>query len=163
MFLTRYSNNDWNRFVNHSIDLFDRMEIILNDSRFSNTSTTSFPPHNIRKRDNSYLLEMAVAGFGKDEISITREKDYLIIEGKKDTKADETDGFVYRGIANRSFKKMFTLGENMKIIAADIKDGMLYVGLEHEIPEEDKPQTIEIGKSADAMTKVINSVKKLVA
>ena len=161
MFLARYSNNDWDRVFRHTVDLFDHMESILNDQQFSSSTSTSFPPHNIRKKDSSYLIEMAVAGFNKDEVSISKEKNYLIVEGKKEEKEDS--GFVYRGIANRSFKKSFALGENMKVLAADMRDGMLYIGLEHEIPEKDKPQKIAIGESADIMTKVIDNVKKLIA
>lgn len=161
MFLARYSSNDWDRVVRHTVDLFDRMESILEDQQFSSSISNTFPPHNIRKKDNSYLIEMAVAGFNKDEIVITREKNHLLVEGKKEEKEDT--GFVYRGIANRSFKKSFALGENMKVLAADVKDGMLYIGLEHEIPEEEKPQKIEIGASSDTMTKVIENVKKLIA
>ena len=161
MFLTRYSNNDWDKIFRHSVDLFDRMEMILDDQQFSSSLSHTFPPHNIRKKDNSYLIEMAVAGFNKDEINISKEKNHLVIEGKKEEKNEE--GFVYRGIANRSFKKSFALSENMKVLAADMRDGMLYVGLEHEIPEKDKPQKIVIGDRADTMSSVINSVKKLVA
>jgi molecular chaperone IbpA len=161
MFLTRYSTNDLDRVFRHTVDLFDRMEQIFDDQAFSTSTTTSFPPHNIRKRDNSYLIEMAVAGFNRDEVNITREKNYLIVEGKKEEKND--DGFVYRGIANRSFKKSFALGENMKVLAADMKDGMLYVALEHEIPEEDKPVKIELGESSDVVSRVIDNVKKLIA
>lgn len=161
MFLTRYSSNDIDRVFRHTVNLFDQMEKILDDQSFTSATNNSFPPHNIRKKDNSYLIEMAVAGFNKDEIDITREKNHLVIEGKKSDK--EEDGFVYKGIANRSFKKTFVLGDNMKILAADVKDGMLYIGLEHEIPEEEKPQKIVIGESKDKMTKVIENVKKLIA
>ena len=70
MFLTRYSNNDWDKIFRHSVDLFDRMEMILDDQQFSSSLSHTFPPHNIRKKDNSYLIEMAVAGFNKDEINI---------------------------------------------------------------------------------------------
>ena len=163
VFLTDFSNHDLDRLFRHSINVFDRLDEIFSEQRFSTSANSSFPPHNIRAKDNHYVIEMAIAGFSKDEISITKEKDHLTIEGKKDDKSESEEFITYRGIASRSFRKSFALGENMKVLAADVKDGMLYVALEKEVPEKDKPQVIEIGKDESTIESVLKNVKKLIA
>ena len=85
-FLIDYSNHDLDRLFRHSINVFDRLDEIFSEQRFSTAVNTTFPPHNIRAKDNHYIIEMAIAGFSKDEISITKEKDHLTIEGKKEDK-----------------------------------------------------------------------------
>jgi molecular chaperone IbpA len=163
MFLTSVSSNELDRFFRHSINVFDRLDDVFQEHHFSSTVASSFPPHNIRQKDNSYLIEMAIAGFSKDEITVTKEKDYLRIEGKKEEQSDADEFLTYRGIAARSFKKSFVLGEHMKVLAADIRDGMLYIGLEKEIPEEDKPQVIGIGTDQSILSNIVTNVKKLAA
>ena len=74
VFFTDYSNHDLDRLFRHSINVFDRLDEIFSEQRFSTAANTSFPPHNIRAKDNHYVIEMAVAGFSKDEISITKER-----------------------------------------------------------------------------------------
>ena len=162
-FFIDYSNHDLDRLFRHSINVFDRLDELFSEQRFSTAVNTTFPPHNIRAKDNHYIIEMAIAGFSKDEISITKEKDHLTIEGKKEDKSDADEYITYRGIASRSFRKAFALGENMKVLAADVKDGMLYVALEKEVPEKDKPQVIEIGKDESTIESVLKNVKKLIA
>ena len=162
-FFIDYSNHDLDRLFRHSINVFDRLDEIFAPQRFSTQANTSFPPHNIRQKGSYYVIEMAVAGFSKSEIEITREKDHLVIEGKKEETTDKDEFITYRGIASRSFRKTFALGENMKVLAADVKDGMLYVAFEKEIPEKDKPIKIAIGADEDQMAKVIKSVKNLIS
>ena len=162
-FFIDYSNHDLDRLFRHSINIFDRLDEIFSDQRFSHQANTSFPPHNIRQKGSHYVIEMAIAGFSKSEIEITREKDHLVIEGKKEETTDKDEYITYRGIASRSFRKTFALGENMKVLAADVKDGMLYVALEKEIPEKDRPEKIAIGADEDKMAKVIKSVKNLIS
>jgi molecular chaperone IbpA len=163
MFITNISTNEFDRFLRHSINVFDHLDEVFRESRFSSNVTSTFPPHNIRQKDNSYLIEMAVAGFSKDEITITKEKDYLHVEGKKAEDEKNDEYLTYRGIASRSFKKSFVLGKNMKVLAADVKDGLLFIGLEKEVPEKDKPQTIEIGSDQSILSNIVSSVKKLTA
>ena len=155
--------SDLDRLFRHSINVFDRLDEIFSEQRFTSATSTSFPPHNIRQKDNSYLIEMAIAGFSKDEITITKEKHHLIIEGKKEDKSDSDEFLTYRGIASRSFKKSFALTDDMKVLAADVKDGMLFIGLEKEIPEKDKPQTINIGSDNSILSSIVSNVKKLTA
>ena len=145
MFLRSLSTADLDKMFRHSIglsDLLDNLETIFNEKEFHYSLTQNYPPHNIRKVDNKFLIELAIAGFSQEEISITQEKHILSVEG---TKADKSDNFLYKGIANRNFKKSFALGDNMKVLGAEVKNGMLYVVIEQIVPEEDKPKKIEIG------------------
>ena len=144
MFLfTQLKSSELDRLNRHTIDIFDRLDSLFQRRDFTQSMANTFPPHNIKKDGNQYLIEMAIAGFSEEEVSITKEKDYLIIEGKKESKQDEK--MLYQGIATRSFKKSFVLGERMKVIGAELRDGMLFIGLEQEVPEEDKPHSIDIG------------------
>ena len=110
--------------------------------RMSNISQTNYPPYNVVKVDEEHFaVELAVAGFSKKDISITKEKNVLIIEGKVE---DESKDFVHKGLASRAFKRSFTLADDVEISGASLKDGILVVSLERVIPEEDKPVSIKI-------------------
>lgn len=137
--------NEIDRLMKHSVSIFDKVDRMLMDVHFTKSINDSFPPHNIRKKGNSYLIEIAVAGYNKSEISISKEKEYLLVQGEKDIK--EKDTLVYQGIAGRSFKKTFALGDRINVVGADLQDGMLYIGLEEVIPEEEKAKKIEIGNA----------------
>ncbi len=109
------------------------------------TRGQGYPPYNVVKKDDThYLIEIAVAGFNKDDISLTLEKGDLTIEGHKHS--EDRDDYVHRGISARKFIRKFTLSDTMVVVGADIVDGLLLVGLENQIPEEDKPQTIKLGE-----------------
>ena len=104
-----------------------------------------YPPYNVvKKGDDHYLIEIAVAGFSKEDIDLTLEKGVLTIEGKK--KEEDTKDYVHKGISARAFKRSFTLADTIEVVGADVVDGMLYVGLENVVPEEEKPQTINLGE-----------------
>jgi molecular chaperone IbpA len=107
---------------------------------------TAYPPYNVIKfSDDEYVMEFAVAGFKKDDISITAEKDVLTIKGEKEDPEFEKDsGYVHKGIAGRRFKRSFTLPEYFEVVNANMEDGMLRIGLERQIPEEKKPKQIAI-------------------
>ena len=107
--------------------------------------TQSFPPHNIIKLDDSrYIVELAVAGFSKNEISITVEDGTLVVKGEK--KEKDTDVvYLHRGIGTRSFTKTLTVADTIEVQGAEFKDGILRIGLENIIPEHKKPRKIEIG------------------
>jgi len=116
------------------------VEAILNDTK----PVSNFPPHNIIKADeNKYVVELAVAGFAKDEIDIQVQEGNLTIRGEKKDKDDST--YLHRGIGTRSFTKVITIADTIEVRGAEIKDGILRVGLENIIPEHKKPRKIEIG------------------
>ena len=121
---------------------FDRTLQLLERANQSPTNT-SYPPYNIVKHDaENFSIELALAGFDKKDITISKEKEVLNIEGKQ--KEGETLEYVHRGLASRSFKRTFTLADDIIVKGADMKNGILSVSLERIIPEEDKPQEIKI-------------------
>ena len=126
-------------------DEFDR----LFDSVFStNNKGSSYPPYNIVKHDkNIYQITMAIAGFDQDQINISQEGNLLTVQGDmvSDKENDKTE-FLYRGIANRNFERKFELADTVKVVKADLKNGLLSIDLEREIPEHQKPRKIEINK-----------------
>jgi len=117
------------------------VESILNDTRPVN----NFPPHNIIKLDdNKYVVELAVAGFGKDEIDIQVQENTLTIKGEKVEGTPNLE-YLHRGIGTRSFTKTITIADTIEVKGAEYKDGILRVGLENIVPEHKKPRKIEIG------------------
>jgi len=116
------------------------VESILNDTRPVN----NFPPHNIIKLDdNKYVVELAVAGFGKDDIDIQVQENTLTIKGEKIEGTPNLE-YLHRGIGTRSFTKTITIADTIEVKGAEYKDGILRVGLENIIPEHKKPRKIEI-------------------
>ena len=110
--------------------------------RMSNHTQTNYPPYNIVKEDDeNFCIELAVAGFSKEDIEISREKNVLMIEGKVD---EDSKDFVHKGLASRAFKRSFNLADLVEVTGADMKDGILHVKLVKVIPEEDKPVVIKI-------------------
>ena len=120
--------------------------------RFFDMDTTrdsGYPPYNIRKiNEAQYVIEIALAGFSKDDIEVEVTEGSLTIRSKKlDEKEEETseDSYVHKGIAKRSFLRCWTLSDDIFVKGADLKDGMLVINLEKVIPEEKKPRLITIG------------------
>ena len=105
------------------------------------SNTTNFPPYNIIKKDDKTILEFALAGYSKNDVSIVQERNRLTISGKKE---DTEEDYTFKGIAYRAFTKTFILGEYTKVSNASFKDGLLRVEVELVIPEEKKPKQIPI-------------------
>ena len=108
--------------------------------------TSSYPPYNIKQRsEDRYEIEMAVAGFGKNELRVELHNNQLSIEGCKSGEEEGTEGsYVYKGIAGRQFRQTFALADHVKVVGSELKDGILSISLERELPEEKKPRLIEI-------------------
>ena len=106
-------------------------------------NTGNFPPYNVIKQDdNTYIVEFAVAGFGKKDVKVTQEKNALIIEGN--IEEDEDKEYVHKGIATRSFTRTFALAEHVEVTAANYADGILTVTLVRTLPKEEQPKKITI-------------------
>lgn len=121
---------------------FDRTLQLLNRAEHLHDNS-NYPPYNIVKNDSeNFSIEIAVAGFDKKEVSVTKEKEMLIIEGKSE--GEDTSEYVHKGLASRSFVRKFTLADDIEVKGADMKNGVLSVSLVRVIPEEDKPQEIKI-------------------
>jgi len=104
----------------------------------------NYPPHNIVKYDDThYGIEVAVAGFSKEEIAVEVDQDQLTIRGKQSVDSDEKT-YLHRGLAARDFEQTFTLAEYMNVTGAEVTDGMLKIAIERIIPEALKPRQIEV-------------------
>ena len=122
---------------------FDRTLQLLERANQTPTNT-NYPPYNIVKIDDeNFVIELAVAGFNKKEISILKEKEVLIVTGKQKDQGNARK-FVHQGLSSRNFTRNFTLADEIVVQGADMKDGILSISLERVIPEEDKPQEIKI-------------------
>ena len=130
-------------------NIFNELERLVDGT--TPTRNTSFPPHNIIKLDdNKYVVEMAVAGFGEDEVTVEVEDGTLVVKGEK---SDKTElNYVYRGIGTRSFTKSIRLNDTIEVRGAQFKDGILKIGLENIIPEHKKPRKIDFTKEINFST-----------
>lgn len=137
MTLTRF-NNLYPSVVGFD-NLFDRLDNLMNEK------VSTFPPHNIIKlSDSKYHIEMAVAGFAEDDLTIETLKNVLTIKGEK--KNDVSKEYLHQGIATRSFTKNFTVSDTVKVTGASLYNGILSIELENLIPEEKQLRKIEINK-----------------
>jgi molecular chaperone IbpA len=105
----------------------------------------NYPPHNIVKySDDSYAIEVAVAGFTKEEINVSVDQDQLTISGVQKNVDETVKEYLHRGLAARDFEQTFTLAEYMEVRGAEVKDGMLKIEIHRHVPEALKPRQIEI-------------------
>lgn len=119
--------------------LFDEME-----TRFANSSSQGYPPYNIAQiNDDEYMISIAVAGFGMDNLSIEKDKNVLKIEGTS-PKGDEEVNYLHKGIGGRNFRREFTLAEHVDVVDANLELGMLNIHIKREVPEELQPKKIKI-------------------
>lgn len=119
---------------------FHDVEALLNQAE----TTNNFPPHNIIKvADNQYIVELAIAGFSKEDVSVKIVDGVLEIKGEK-TADDKETQYLHKGIGTRAFTKTLHLAETVEVKGAQFKDGILKIGLENVVPEHKKPRFIEI-------------------
>jgi len=129
-------------------DVFKDFDRILTSSK-----PVSYPPHNIYKRsEHVYVIEIAVAGYSKDELDITVEDKHLYIRGSNTHHDDDSIQYIHKGISNKAFTKKIKLLDTIKVVGADYKDGMLIVTLENVIPEEKRPIKIQINDHVSEVT-----------
>jgi molecular chaperone IbpA len=147
--MTKITAMDLNPFYRNSIGvdrLFDR---ILN--QIDTAGNTNYPPYNIVQiNEDEYMISLAVAGFGLDNLSVTKDKKFLIIEGKEYQSDSEkiVPNYLHKGISNRDFRREFQLADHVEITNAHLELGILSVHLKREVPEEAKPKAIAITYTA---------------
>ena len=126
--------------LNRALVGFDRY---FNDRFFTGSQNGNYPPYNIVKHnENDYGIEVAVAGFSKEEITVEVDQDQLRVTGTKT--GNESKEYLHRGLAARDFEQTYTLAEYMEVRGAEVKDGMLKIKIERVVPEALKPRQIEI-------------------
>ena len=126
-------------------DMFDQFESMLGGNGVSVQS--NYPPYNIRKAGkDKYAIEVALAGFNKDDVEVEYEDNLLTVKTKqvKSTKKKDGDEIIHRGISQRSFARSFTIADDVKVGGAELKDGLLTISCEKIVPEAKKKRLIEI-------------------
>jgi molecular chaperone IbpA len=125
--------------------MFDQFESMLGNGSLAVQS--NYPPYNIRKAGkDKYAIEVAVAGFSKDDVEVEYEDNLLTVKTKEVERSEEKDGgeVIHRGISQRSFARSFTISDDVKVNGAELKDGLLTISCEKIIPEIKKKRLIEI-------------------
>ena len=125
-------------------DMFDQFESMLGNGGLVHTN---YPPYNIRKAGkDKYAIELAVAGFNKNDVEIEYEDKLLTVKTKKVNKTIQKDGdeILHRGISQRSFSRSFTIADDVKVSGAELKDGLLTINCEKIVPEQKKKKLIPI-------------------
>lgn len=139
---------DFDKFFVGFDEQFNRMAKLHDDLT---KNIPNYPPYNIRKTgENTYSIEMAVAGFGQSEIDIELDGDKLIVRGNTASQdAEDTSDYLFKGIANRAFTRAFAVDDHMEVKNAELFNGMLKIVLERIIPEHKKPKKIEVKSKGD--------------
>ena len=125
-------------------DMFDQFESMLGNEGMVQSN---YPPYNIRKAGkDKYAIELAVAGFNKDDVEVEFEDKLLTVKTKKINKAVErnSDEIIHKGISQRSFSRSFTIADDVKVSGAELKDGLLTINCEKIVPEQKKKKLIPI-------------------
>jgi molecular chaperone IbpA len=137
--------------TNFDVKLLNRALVGFDDffhtfeTRHANQLNTNYPPYNVIKfGENDYIVEMAVAGFKRDEITVELENDVLSIRGVKQDQKTDTTQYIYHGLGARAFQRQFTLHADLIVKDAHLEDGILKVLIIHVVPENKKPKQIKI-------------------
>jgi molecular chaperone IbpA len=137
--LTRFDTAALNRALIGFDSLFNDAE-----RRFANQIQTNYPPYNVLKHDDDHFeIEVAVAGFDREDISIEVDQNHLTIKGER-LKDDDASKYLHRGLAARDFERSFTLADHIIVGDAELTNGILRVKLTREVPEALKPRLIAI-------------------
>ena len=150
--MTRLTTLDLPNFHRATIG-FDRMFNELERQFANSPNGNGYPPYNIAQiNDDEYMISIAVAGFGMDNLDITKDGKILRIEGTA-PKGDEHVNYLHKGIGGRNFRREFTLADHVEVVQAGLELGMLNIHLVREVPEELQPKKIEI-KNFDGVSNV---------
>jgi molecular chaperone IbpA len=137
---------------------FDRLARLV-DTATEAAATPAYPPYTIEKTaEDAYRLTVAVAGFGPENIEIVVKDNTLFISGRLGEDASKAE-VLHRGIAGRAFERRFVLADHIVVDGADMKNGLLSVGLKRVVPEALKPRRINIGSGQPAIANDSNVVE----
>lgn len=145
--LPQMFGKDFDRFFIGFDEQFNNLQKLHDDIT---KNIPNYPPYNIKKvSDNHYTIEIAVAGFGQQDIDIEMNDGKLVVRGNIGTAESEENSFLFKGIANRAFTRTFALNDEIEVKDAEIFNGMLKIALERLIPEHKQPKKIAVkAKSA---------------
>jgi molecular chaperone IbpA len=151
---------DFDKFYVGFDDQFNRLAKVHDDLT---KSIPNYPPYNIKKvDDNKYVIELAVAGFGKQDVELELAGDKLIVRGNvaSDDK-DSMESFLFKGISNRAFTRTFALDDQIVVNGAEMFNGMLQIFLEKIIPEHRKPRKIDVEEKGEQPKRAKKTAKLL--
>ncbi|HEY5411087.1 MAG TPA: Hsp20 family protein [Caulobacteraceae bacterium] len=131
---------------------FDRLAALLDAAAAG--ESTGYPPYNIETvGEDAYRIEMAVAGFRPNELTIEVKENLLTVQGRKAAN-DDSRRYLHRGLAERNFERRFQLADYVVVSDANLADGLLSISLKREVPEAKKSRRIEIGTAVEAATAI---------
>lgn len=131
-------------FFKHSVG-FDRLFHQLDTVNRNHQLESTYPPYNIiNTGDETFSIELAVAGFSKEEIDVEVKQNVITVRGEKN-ETEEKETFVHKGIGTRKFQRAFTLADYVEVVEGDLVNGILVLKFERKVPEAMKPRKIELG------------------
>jgi molecular chaperone IbpA len=146
---------------------FDRLFSLLDQHSGLEGAASTYPPYNIeRTGENAYRITVAVAGFADDELSIETRENTLTVRGSKENAQkgqSEKREVLYQGIAARAFERRFQLADHVSATGATTQNGLLHIDLVREVPEAQKPRTLEINKVGKSVDSVVQPIAKQAA
>lgn len=148
--MTRYTTLSLPNEFNRASIGFDRMFNELERSFSNSSAQNSYPPYNIVQVDeDEYMISLAVAGFGMDNLDITHDGNELVVEGTTPPGGEEVN-YIHKGIAGRNFKRSFKLADHVQVENANLELGMLNIFLKRVVPEELQAKKIAITDTSSA-------------
>lgn len=136
---------------------FDRLSRLMDSALRLDDAQLAYPPYNIEQAsEDTYRVTMAVAGFTQDELTITAQENQLLVSGKP-AKDEAPKNYLHRGIAGRAFERRFELADHIRVVGAELVNGLLHIDLKREVPEAMKPRTISINSGAKAQPQIIEN------
>ena len=131
--------------LNRSAIGFDRVFDLLDNTSSLAKGDEGYPPYNIsRTGEIAYRIEIAVAGFSREELTLTSQENVLLVAGRKAETDEKQTQYLHRGIAGRAFERRFNLADHVQVESATLENGLLLIDLVREVPEAKKPRRIEV-------------------
>ncbi|WP_374384867.1 Hsp20 family protein [Dongia sp.] len=136
---------------------FDRLSRLMDSALRLDDAQLAYPPYNIEQAsEDAYRITMAVAGFTEAELTITAQENQLLVSGKP-AKDEAPKTYLHRGIAGRAFERRFELADHIRVVGAELVNGLLHIDLKREVPEAMKPRTVAINGAAKAQPQIIEN------
>ena len=139
---------DFNKALNSAVGFDSLIQRLFEASDVGEKGNSNYPPYNLSRDGETYILEMALAGFHQDQLEVKYEEGVLTVGTTKGWEQDlDEDKYIHRGIAARTFTRKFTLSDDDVVKGADFKNGLLIITMERIVPDEKKARNIPIGES----------------
>ena len=139
---------DFNKALNSAVGFDSLIQRLFEASDVGEKGNSNYPPYNLSRDGETYILEMALAGFHQDQLEVKYEEGVLTVGTTKGWEQDlDEEKYIHRGIAARTFTRKFTLSDDVVVKGADFKNGLLIITMERIVPDEKKARNIPIGES----------------